>query len=107
MKYRVALIILFCCSLLIACGSDLKTDIVGGWRGLDGHQDLVFYGNGKVVMQSPRHSDYEGEYTIKDGNRMTFVFYQLSRPIECEAKISNNELTLVHPGGRKEVYARK
>lgn len=105
--YRLLLAVSLVFALLAGCSSDVKTEIVGEWRGVDGHQDLVFYTDGQIQMKSPRHSDYWGQYSIRDGNKMTFDFPRLAKAIECSAKIRGTKLTLAHPGGREEDYVKK
>jgi hypothetical protein len=106
MIYRFLLVAGLACFLLAGCSSNIETEIVGEWRGVTPKQDLVFHDDGQIEMKSPQHSVYEGNYTIADGNKLTCEFPSLSNPVECTAKISGDKLTLVHPGGRKEVYVR-
>ena len=95
------------CLIFSSCGSNVETEIVGEWRGVTAKQDLVFYEDGLVEMKGHRHGVYEGQYTIEDGNKLTCDFERLSKPVKCSAKIRGDKLTLVHPGGRKEVYTKK
>jgi len=107
MIYKLLLAVGFISILLIGCSADIETGIIGEWQGLAGHQDLEFQPGGQVVMKSPRHSDYLGLYTITDGNKLTFDFQSLSKPINCTADIRGSKLTLTHPDGRKEEYEKK
>ena len=106
MMCRFLLVVGLACFLLTGCSSNVETEIVGEWRGITPKQDLVFHEDGQVEMKSPRHSVYEGRYSIADGNKLTCEFPSLSKPVECTAKIRGDKLTLVHTGGREEVYVR-
>jgi hypothetical protein len=95
-------------SLIVAgCGSNVENEIVGEWGGMTAKQDLVFYEDGRIEMKGHSHGVYEGRYTIEDGNKLTCNFDRLSKPVKCTARIRGEKLTLVHPGGREEVYNKK
>ena len=106
MKFHSLFLTVLACFLLASCSSDVTRGIVGEWQGQIVQQTLTFYEDDYIDMASQRHSTYEGTYTIADGNKLTLLFPTLSRPITCSAKISGDELTLDHPGGRVEVYKR-
>ena len=106
MTFRSLFLAVLACFLLTGCSSDVTKDLVGEWEGEVVQQTLTFYEDGYIDMDSPRHSTYEGTYTIEGGNELTINFPALSRPISCSAKISGDKLTLDHPSGRVEVYKR-
>lgn len=95
--------------ILAGCGSnvDVAKEILGEWKGTVPPQDFVFHAGGRVEMKDHSHGVYEGTYSIADGNKLTCTFERLSGPINCTAKISGNKLTLIHSGGREEVYTKK
>ncbi len=93
--------------LLTGCGADVKTEIIAEWEGQTAKQDLVFHEDGRIEMKGHNHGVYEGHYIIEDGNKLTCNFLRLSQPVKCTAKIHGDELILVHPGGREEVYHKK
>ena len=60
------ILIILSSSLLSGCSSDVSKEIIGEWKGEVVQQTLTFYEDGYVDMDSPRHSTYEGTYTIDD-----------------------------------------
>lgn len=107
MVYRFLMLVSLISLIMTGCGSDVENEIVGEWKGTTAKQDLVFYEDGLIEMKGHKHGVYEGRYTIEDGNKLTCNFERLSKPVKCTARIRGDNLTLVHPGGREEVYQRK
>ncbi len=106
-RFLVVIVSAFFLLALAGCSSNVETEIVGEWQGITPKQDLVFHGDGQIEMKSPRHSTYKGVYSISDGNKLKCEFLGLSKPVESTAKIRGNKLTLIHSGGREEVYVKK
>ena len=95
------------CFFLAGCSADIETAIVGEWQGVTPKQDLIFHEDGSIEMKGHRHGVYTGRYTIVEGNGLICEFPLLSKPVECTAHIRGDKLTLIHSGGRKEMYVRK
>ena len=98
-------------SLLLACcgGTDVKTGIVGEWKGETVKQDFHFFSDGRVELNDLQHSTYKGIWEISDGNVLTCRFDSpiFTEPVVMKAEISGDRLTLKADSGRKEVYVRK
>ncbi len=93
--------------IFAGCSSNVENEIIGEWEGETVKQNLLFHEYGHIEMKDHKHGLYDGQYIIEDGNKLRFDFERLSRPIKCTAKISGKKLTLVHPGGREEIYYKK
>ncbi len=107
MTFRHIALVSFLCLLFTGCSSDIENEIVGEWKGTVVKQDLVFHEDGHIDMKGHEHSVYSGRYTIEDVDQLTCNFPKMSEPVKCTAKIRGEKLTLIHPGGREEIYTRK
>ena len=105
----IAVLIVASFLLLVSCGTDIKTGIIGEWKGETVKQDFHFYSDGKVELNDLKYSMYTGTYTITDGNTLNCTFENpiFKEPVVMKAKIDGNKLTLTSDTGRKEIYVRK
>ncbi len=95
--------------MIVGCGTDIKTGIIGEWKGETVKQDFHFFSDGRVELNDLKYSTYTGTYTITDGNTLTCTFENpiFTEPVVMKAKIDGKKLTLTAESGRKEVYVRK
>ena len=108
-RHLIAVLIVASFLLLVSCGTDIKTGIIGEWKGETVKQDFHFYSDGKVELNDLKYSMYTGTYTITDGNTLTCTFENpiFTEPVVMKAKIDGDKLTLTSDTGRKEIYVRK
>lgn len=95
--------------LLGGCGgTDVKTSIVGEWKGETVKQEFHFHSDGKVELNDLQHSVYFGTWEMTD-NKLTCKFESpiFTEPVVMKVEIKGDKLTMTADSGRKEVYVRK
>jgi hypothetical protein len=103
-------IILLIAAMIAGCGgTDIKTGIVGEWKGETVKQDFHFYSDGRVELSDLQHSIYSGTYEITGSNTLTCTFESpiFTEPVVMKVDIKGDKLTMTADSGRKEVYVRK
>ena len=108
-KISAAAVMVILSLLLAGCGgTDVKTGIVGEWKGETVKQDFHFFSDGKVELNDLQHSKYTGTWVI-DGDKLTCTFDSpiFTEPVVMKVEISGDKLTMTADSGRKEEYTRK
>ena len=108
---RSIIVVAIVSSLMLAgCGggTDVKTGIVGEWKGETVKQDFQFFSDGRVELNDLQHSMYKGTWEIA-GSTLTCTFESpiFTEPVVMNAEIKGDKLILTADSGRKEEYNRK
>jgi hypothetical protein len=107
MKQKWLIILAFMITLT-ACSTDVKTEIIGMWKGESLKQDLQFHQDGRVVLTDRQSGLYQGSYTITRNNLLTCEFEHIlfTKPVVRTVKISGDKLVLKKKSGYREIYQR-
>ncbi len=109
---RIAFFVLLSAVLMlqISCtSSGLEKEIIGKWVEIDGSEKMEFFKDG-TIMVTESSLNMSGKYSFLEKNRIKVELGglgMLAGPQIAAIEISNEQLTITEPNGKKSVYRRE
>lgn len=111
-RIRNALFVLLCAVLMaqVSCTSSrLEKEIIGKWTEISGNEKMEFFKDG-TIMVTESSLNMSGKYSFPEKNRIKVElggFGMIAGPLIATIEITNEQLTITEPNGKKSVYRRE
>ncbi len=111
-QVRIASFVLLSVVLMvqISCiSTGLEKEIIGKWVEIDGNEKFEFFKDGTITV-TESSLNMNGKYSFLEQNNRIKVELDgvgmLAGPLIANIEISNEQLTITEPNGKKSVYRR-